>query len=227
MDVHTTSDGTIVVIHDEKVDRTTNGKGEVHQLSIEEIKLLDAGYFWTKPNKTTNDNEFPYRNKRIKIPTLREIFENFPRSRFVIEIKQKSPSISYQLCRLITDYHLESQALVASTHGNRLKEFRQYCPNVETSMSIGESIIFKINSLFRILFWVKTKTKTIQVPPRIGKIDLVTKNFIRKAHKKNIKVQIWTVNKEEDMLHFINLGIDGIITDKPDKLLKILERKKR
>ncbi len=83
-DAHITKDGQIVLMHDEEVDRTTDGTGLIEELTLDEIKNLDAAYDWTIDDGKT----FPYRGQGIQVPTLDEVFQRFPNMRYVIEIKQ-------------------------------------------------------------------------------------------------------------------------------------------
>src|SRR5690349_7341594 len=77
MDAHITKDGQIVLMHDEKVDRTTNGKGLIEDLTLDELKQLDAAYQWTNDDSKT----FPYRGKGIQVPILEQLFQKFPQMR--------------------------------------------------------------------------------------------------------------------------------------------------
>src|SRR5512139_2954475 len=83
MDAHMTRDGKIVLMHDERVDRTTDGTGLIEDLTLAELKQLDAAYQWSNDDGRT----FPYRGQGIQVPTLRELFEKFPEMRYVIVIK--------------------------------------------------------------------------------------------------------------------------------------------
>ena len=95
LDIHSTKDGELVVIHDETVDRTTNGKGRVQDYSLAELQKLDAGYWWTPDEGQT----FPFRGSQLRIPTVEEVFKRFPNLWINIDIKQKSPSIVKAICR--------------------------------------------------------------------------------------------------------------------------------
>ena len=94
LDVHSTSDGTLVVMHDSQVDRTTNGSGQVNQMTLVQLKKLDAGYGFTPDGGKT----YPYRGRGITIPTLQEVFDALPDKTFNIEPKQAEPSITKPLC---------------------------------------------------------------------------------------------------------------------------------
>lgn len=97
MDIHSTSDSILVLLHDNKLNRTTNGKGYVWDFTIESIKELNAGFYWTKDDSIT----FPFRESGIEIPTLEEVFINFNDYKLNIEIKHHEAHVAKNLCHLI------------------------------------------------------------------------------------------------------------------------------
>ena len=129
MDLHITADSVLVINHDETVDRTTDGTGEIEAMTLAEIKALDAGYDWSSDDGGT----FPYRGMGLTIPTLEEIFQTFPDYRMTIEIKKTMVSMAVPFCEMIRAYSMQDKVLVASFHNERMEEFRQACPEVATS----------------------------------------------------------------------------------------------
>ncbi|MEZ4831342.1 MAG: glycerophosphodiester phosphodiesterase family protein [Caldilineaceae bacterium] len=134
MDVHASADGVLVVRHDDTVDSTTNGQGEVRTKTLAELKALDAGYRWTDDDGAT----FPFRGQGITIPTLEEVFAALPDMPMTIEIKQADPSITQPLCDLIRRYNKTDQVIVGSFHNHALDDFRRICPEVATSGHEGD-----------------------------------------------------------------------------------------
>ena len=129
MDIRSTKDGHIVVFHDETVTRTTNGNARVNDLTLAELKQLDAGYKWTADRGAT----FPFRGKGIVSPTLDEVFASFPHMRMTIEIKQKEPDIVEAFGNLIRHHGMQHRVLVACFDSGTLKRFRKLFPEVATS----------------------------------------------------------------------------------------------
>ena len=121
MDLHSTADGVLVVMHDDTVDRTTDGSGPIQSLTLEEIKALDAGYRWSADEGQT----FPFRGQGITVPTLEEVFAAFPDVALNIEIKQAEPSLVEPFCQLIRAYGMGERVLVASFHQESIKACRQ------------------------------------------------------------------------------------------------------
>ena len=220
LDVHSTSDGTLVVMHDGSVERTTDGRGQIKEMSLENLKKLDAGYLFTTDNGAT----FPFRGKGITVPTLAEIFDALPGMNFNIEPKQQTPSIIKPLCELIRARKMEDKIIVGSFHQAVIDEFRATCPEIATSASPSEVTTFLTLSKTGISESYNPPMQALQIPENLGKLSVVTKNFVENAHRKNLKVHVWTVNDPADMQRLIDEGVDGIMTDYPDRLLNLLGR---
>jgi glycerophosphoryl diester phosphodiesterase len=220
MDLHSTQDGALVVIHDSTVDRTTNGTGAVQEFTLDELQELDAGYEWT----ADDGQSFPFRGRGIRIPTLSDVFAEFPAVRMNIEIKQSEPSIVVPLCRLIRDYGKAQQALIASFDAETIEEFRQVCPEVATGAGEDEIRVLYVLSLARLGRVYSPPAEAQQVPEYQGDIHVVTRAFVDAAHGRNVEVHVWTVNEVQDMQRMLDLGVDGIITDYPDRLMGLLGR---
>ena len=221
LDVRGTVDGELVVIHDARVDRTTDKTGEIHQMTLADVKKLDAGYKWTPDSGQT----FPFRGKNVSIPTLREVLDAFPTMRFNIEPKQQTPSIVKPLCTMIRERRITEKVVVASFSQTILDEFRRECPEVATSASTTE--VGKFLAMFKtgVSEAYSPAMQALQIPENAG-VQIVSREFIEAARERNLQVHVWTVNQTEDMKRLIELGVDGVMTDYPDRLLKTLGRLK-
>jgi glycerophosphoryl diester phosphodiesterase len=227
MDIHATSDGVLVLIHDDTVDRTTDGTGRVKEMTFAELRELDAGYYWTDDDGAT----YPYRGQGIVIPSLDEIMTAFPGMRMNIEIKQQEPSITAVTCDLIRQHNMSERVLLASFHQVVIEEFRAACPEVATSMVAAEIRPFWIlNTLFLgRLYQPPANAHAFQVPERstlpvLGEVQVITPRFVRNAQRHNITVHVWTINETADMERLLATGVDGLITDRPDLMLELLGR---
>jgi len=221
LDVHATKDGEIVVIHDETVDRTTDGRGAVKDFTLEELKRLDAGYHFTPDGGVT----YPYRGRGITIPTLKEVFAAFPQARINIEIKQSNPPIEGRLGALIEGMGAEDRVLVISFDDEAIARFRKLAPGVATGAAEGEIREFVTYLTLRMVPFYVPKADAFQVPEWYGEYHIVTKAFVDAAHSKNVEVHVWTVNEKEDMRRLLKLGVDGIITDYPDHLIEVMKER--
>jgi glycerophosphoryl diester phosphodiesterase len=222
MDLHGTSDGALVVIHDATVERTTNGAGRVGALTLAELKRLDAGYRWTADGGRTH----PFRGKGITVPTLREVLDKFPRVRLNIDIKQAQPSIVKPLCRMIEDSGAAARVTVASFNSQTLAEFRRECPAVATSAGVDE--VFALSADLQAGRGInagKVSFRAVQVPESLGGArGWLTAQLVAAVQRGGVEVHVWTVNDEAGMRRMIAAGVDGIMTDYPDKLLALLRQ---
>lgn len=222
MDAHITRDGAIVLMHDEEVDRTTEGTGLIENMTLDELKQLDAAYQWSNDGGKT----FPYRGQGILVPTLEELFEKFPQMRYVIEIKLTQNPIDQPLCDLIRQYDMQDKVMVASFHDEVMQHFRETCPEIATSASRTEVRNFVLLGKVFLSGFIAPKYQSIQPPydPKDSlNIPIMTERFIREAHAKNIKVEPWTVDDPVLMKQYIEWGVDGIMTDRPDLMIEVLQ----
>ena len=221
MDVHGTRDGALVLIHDDTVDRTTDGSGRVLNFTLAELQQLDAGDYWTPDDGAT----YPYRGQGVRIPTLDEVVTTFPAVKYNIEIKQVEPSIAAPMCEALRRHGLTERTLVASFHATAMTEFRAACPEVATSMVESEiRPFFVLNTIFLGRLFTPPGT-AFQVPEYSGNLHVLTPRFVRGAHANNVAVHPWTIDDPADMERFLDMGVDGIITDRPDLMLELLARR--
>lgn len=222
MDAHITKDGRIVLMHDEAVDRTTDGTGLIEEMTLAELKQLDAAYDWTNDEGAT----FPYRGQGIQVPTLDEVFEKFPQMRYAIEIKKTTNPMEQPMCDLIRKYGMQDRVVVASFHDAVMQNFRALCPEVTTSASRGEVTRYVLLGKAFLWGFYAPQFQTIQPPydPADSlNIPIMTERFIRESQTKGIRVEPWTVNDPAIMKQYITWGVDGIITDRPDLMMEVLQ----
>jgi glycerophosphoryl diester phosphodiesterase len=219
-DVRATADGELVLFHDEGVERTTDGTGKVGALTLAELKRLDAAYRFS----TDGGRSFPLRGSGVAVPTLREVFKALPQMRFNIEPKQSAPPIAAPLCRLIREHGMTDRVLIASFSATTLGEFRRECPEVATSAATGEVASFLTLQSAGLAASYSPAVQALQVPEHAGALRVLTRDFVEAAHGRNLRVHAWTVNDEGDMRRLVELGVDGVMTDYPDRLIKVLGR---
>lgn len=209
MDVHLTKDNRLVVIHDDSVDRTTNGKGKVVELSYEEIKRLDAGFHFS-----TDGENFPFRGKGISILELEEFFKTLPNASYYIEVKVKDPLAAEILVQLIEKYKLENRVLIGSVRDSVNENLKQ--------LSRGKITVFSglkevISWYFAYLLEIRGIVNPPQVLaiPNLPRMMPITENFIKAVKEQNSKLHIFTINDKEQILNLKTLGVDGVMTDNP------------
>jgi glycerophosphoryl diester phosphodiesterase len=223
IDIRSTKNGKLVIIHDSTVDSTTNGTGPVNRFSLKELKRLDAGYRWSPDGGRT----YPLRGKGLAIPSLDEVFMAFPKMRINIEIKEPEHEIPALLCDLIREHQKVEHVMIASFDASQLKRFRSQCPLVATSVAAREAVLFYGLQWAYLDNIYSPPAQAMQVPDRYGSTRVITHRFLKAAHARNMRVHVWTVNDTEQMRQLINLGVDGIMTDYPQRLLRLLERSRK
>jgi len=220
MDIRQTADGVLVVLHDETVDRTTDGSGPVAALTLSSLRELDAGYHWSPDGGKT----YPHRGQGLTVPSLREVFSALPGARMNLEIKTRDATLSKPVCELIREHRMEQRVVVASFAQGAMDAFRAACPGVATAATADEARqLFRLTALFlEALF--EPRAEALQVPERLGNLEVLTPRFMGAARRLNLKIDVWTVNEPEDMRRLIALPVDGIMTDYPDRMLALIRK---
>ncbi len=220
LDVRATADGALVVFHDATVERTTEGRGRVGEMTLAELKRLDAAYRWTPDGGKT----FPLRGSGVGVPTLEEVFAALPGMRFNIEPKRGTSSLSKALCRVVRERSMSEKVLIASFTQGVLDEFRRECPGVATSAGPAEVSKFLALSETGLGASYSPPMQALQTPEHAGGVRVIDAGFVAAAHERNLRVHAWTVNDPARMSGLAELGVDGIMTDYPDQLMALLGR---
>ena len=217
-DLRQTRDGVLVISHDESVDGKSNGVGRVADLTFAQLLKLDAAYNWSPEEGPT----FPYRGKGITYISLEEVFKALPDMRFNIDMKQIDPPIYTELCELIRKYDMQDKVVAASFSHQNTVAFRKICPEVTSAGDETETRIFVFMNLAYLGPWFSPDFKTFQVPIKSSGITIITPHFVRAAHARNVRVDVWTIDESSEMKRLLDIGVDGIITDRPDRLMELL-----
>jgi glycerophosphoryl diester phosphodiesterase len=225
-DIHITKDGYLVTIHDPSVDRTTNGKGNVADLTLAEIQALDAGYHF----KDLEGN-YSYRGKGVYIPSVEELFQTFKDIKIEIEIKDDNPperieEIASKLWNLIEEYQMEKKILIASFDQDILNTFEKYAKG-RTAISAGRQEVknFVVTHKFLLRNLYVPEVDAFQIPVEDSGFDLTDQRLIDGAHRLGMDIHYWTIDDPETMEKLIEAGADGILTNRPDLLLQLLKEK--
>jgi glycerophosphoryl diester phosphodiesterase/membrane-associated phospholipid phosphatase len=221
MDLQITADDEVVVIHDGTVDRTTDGTGAVRDLDLDEIRELDAGWYFEA------DGEYPFRGQDVRIPTLEEILERFPGTHLIVELKTDGGEAVIQpVIDLLREHGRDDGTVtVASFSTDYLEPVREQLPDVPTNMPEGETTGFYLRQLVGLHPWWTPPGELFHVPEVHDGRQVVTPRFVRAAERLGIDVQVWTVNETEQMHRLLDAGVHGIMTDHPDRLVAVLEER--
>ncbi len=214
-DIHLTRDDQIVVFHDAQLERTTNGKGPVSNCTLAELRELDAGYQFTIDGET-----HPMRGRGLGIPTLEEALDRHPDVHLNLEMKGRDLRLATKLWEFIGAHGVHDRVLAAAAYDPMTAAFRKLAGD-RVVTSAGARGIFE--------FWLAVRTgmhrfvrpafHALQVPIRHGVLRVVDERFVEAAHAHALKVHVWTVDDPFEMRWLESLGVDGIMTDRPEVLL--------
>ena len=228
-DIHAARDGVLVLIHDDTLERTTNGSGLVWEHTLAELRRFDAGYHFSPDGGQTH----PYRGRGVAVPTLEEVVEAFPDVRLNVDIKQApaaggpdrqdQPPVLEALADFIEKRGLQDRLLVASFRERVMQEFRSASGGaVATSATQGEARRFWLASRLRLERLLRVPYDALQVPARYGSRTVVDRRLVEAAHGRGVQVHVWTVDEPEEMRRLLGLGVDGLMSDRPDVLLEVV-----
>jgi glycerophosphoryl diester phosphodiesterase len=215
LDVHLTADSELVVIHDSSVSRTTGRRGRVENMTLAEIRKLDAGFKFTMDHGRT----FPYRGKGLRIPTLGEVLDAFPESWITVEIKQTRAGVAEALAQVLRSHRAEERVIVASHEHELLAAFRAVAPAVATSFSKDEVRDFLLRLRGGTMDGYRPPGVAFQVPEYKGLRRVVSKSVIEAVHGFGVEVHVWTVNEPVHISRLLSWGVDGIMTDDPARAI--------
>jgi glycerophosphoryl diester phosphodiesterase len=212
LDVHATADGRVICMHDENVERTTDGVGLVREKTFAELQALDAGAKFT----TDGGKTFPYRGTGLKVPTLEEVLRKFPSMHFTVEIKQFKPSIVDAVIAVIEATGMSEKVVVASFDDDTVRDVRAKRPSFATSLAAGEIIRFMQLLSEEDVAAYKPPARLVQPP-----FAAITQERMRIANQLGMRIHVWTVDDRADMERMWKLGVHGIMTDVPELLMTV------
>jgi glycerophosphoryl diester phosphodiesterase len=218
--VHATSDGVVVVLHDETLERTTEGSGAVRALPLAAVERLDAGYRFRAP-----DGTYPYRDRALGVPTLAALLQAFPAVPLNIEIKQNEPPIEAAVLATLDRFAARERTLLAAEDAVIMGRIRAAAPDVLTSFSAAEVAEFIYRLRDGRLGSYRPPGVALQVPPAFAGTAIVTAESVAAAHALGLEVHVWTINDEAEIERLLDLGVDGIMTDFPARAAAVLRRR--
>lgn len=246
LDVHLSGDGQIVVLHDETVDRTTNGTGSVEDMTVAQIKLLDAAH-WFVPDEGTvagrPEAEYALRGiatgakappegyvaNDFTIPTLEEVLRAFPEVPINIELKpttRQTGAIEQAAAGLLAKHGRTDDVIVVSFNDASTLLFKALAPDVPTATGTGQAALFWASHNSALPGAPNPLNVALQVPMALG-VPVMSQDFVDDAHANDLAVHVWTINDEATMRQLVAWGVDGIMTDRPTLLERILDERRR
>ena len=206
-DVHVTRDGQVVAFHDVRLDRVTDRPGLIRDLPWSEVSRARLGGGGSEG-----------------VPLLTDVIEAFPGT--CLNIDLKAPGTAGPLWQLVERYALHDLICVGSFQQRHLSQFRRLAQgSVATAAGVAGTALMRFSpaSLSRMLH---TPADVLQVPATIAvagrRLDLVTDTFVRAAHRAGRQVHVWTIDDPDEMTRLLDLGVDGLVSDRIDVLKQVL-----
>ena len=206
-DVHATADGVPVVFHDATLDRLTGRSGTIAALTWADVRSIRiAG--------------------AAAVPRLDEVLDAWPEIRFNIDVKADggtAPTVA-----AVRHAGAADRVLLASFDDRRLARIRALAgPAVATSLGLREAARLRLASLTGRRLRLPPSVAAAQVPPRYGPVPVVDRRFVRLAHRLGLQVHVWTIDEPAEMHRLLDLGVDGIMTDRPATLREVCRARGR
>ena len=218
MDVRITKDGHVVLVHDPNLFEITGKNVKVSDSTLEQLQQLDFGFNWT-----LNGQTFPYRGIGIRVTKLEDLVKEFPKALLNIELKLPDPGyfgrgrrVGAEVCRILRVNKATDRAIVMSFSDLAWLNFRTTCPEVATAS--GPLGMLPAIILAAVGFHAPPSLfpySAIQPP-----MELAFKSFVSLAHKADLAFHVWTVDDPSDISDLIEIGVDGIMSDRLDILLE-------
>jgi glycerophosphoryl diester phosphodiesterase len=219
-DVHASLDGIPVLIHDADEGRVCESSGRVAELPLADLKRLDAGYRFDP----AGDGRHPFRGRGLRLPTLREALAAFPEARFNLELKADQPGLVEAVTAEVVSAGAEARTLLTAESDALMARLRAHLLRERVAVAQGAS-------RGDVLAFVRSALEdrpppaepmALQVPESFGGRPLVTDAFVAHAHAHDLQVHVWTINDPAQMRRLLRLGVDGIVTDFPARLVRAI-----
>jgi glycerophosphoryl diester phosphodiesterase len=215
-DVHTTRDGVVVAFHDSRLDRVTDANGAIADLTIAEVEEADAGFHFTLDGGATH----PYRGRGETVPRLADLLEQYPDTNFNIDPKADASVIP--LVHLLEQRNAFARVCIGAFSDRRLLAIRRLSRG-RACTSMGPRAVAGVRMRSLAGRPLTHGADCLQIPTRFRGIPLATPGLLRACHRSGIPVHVWTVDEEAEMERLLDLGVDGIMSDRPRLLASVFE----
>jgi len=218
-DIHRTRDGALVIFHDATLERTTNGRGKIAEHTLAELRQLDAAHHFSRDGRT-----HPHRAQGIRIPTLEEALDLHPDLRLNVEMKGDDPRLADAFWDFVQAHGVHDRVLAAAATDALTARFRKHAKDrVATSPGVRGILHFWLAVRAGVVTRMRFPFQALQVPRTQGPLTVVDPAFLDAAHALGIQVHVWTINDPLEMRYLDALGVDGIMTDRPEVMLAALD----
>ena len=214
-DVRISRDGVVVAFHDATLERTTNGVGAVDEWEFSDLQRLDAAWWFDE------GNGYPRRGSGVQIPSLAEVFEMWPDAMFNIDLK--GPGLEWAVADVIKRHGREGSTLIGSFVDHRIAKFRRITHG-GIAVSAGPSTVLAMLAASRLGRTIRRPVAAYQLPFNYKSVP-IDRKLVDAIHRADAQIHTWTVNEAPDMHRLLDLGVDGIVSDRPDVLNEVLRER--
>ena len=214
-DAQLTRDGVVLAFHDEILDRVTDLHGRVGDHTLEELRGADAGYHFSLDGGRSH----PLRGTGVTVPTLEEVLLAWPSVRFNIDAKTEE--VVAPLAKLIDRLRVADRVCIGSFSDSRLRRFRRLSRG-EVSTSMGRRAVGAARLASLVGTMPASGADCVQVPCTRRGVRIVDRSFIRAARRGGLQVHVWTIDDRAEMERLLDLGVDGIMSDRPALLREVM-----
>lgn len=220
-DVHLSRDGVVMVFHDDETAALTGEPGTIEARTAAEIASLDPAFSFSDDGGVS----FPLRGTGVRVPTLAEVLRRYPRMRFNVDAKPDDAALAEALARVIREARAEDRTCVGSFFDVQAERLGALLP--------GVCRFLPQEAATRHVMAAKAGAAPVglpggyevaDLPARMGDLTVVDRPVVEHFHRLGIPVHVWTVDDEDEMRALLALGVDGIVTDRPDVLARVLGR---
>jgi glycerophosphoryl diester phosphodiesterase len=213
-DAHVTRDGIVVAFHDHRLDNRTDRHGEIEALDIAQVEQGDAGFHFAGA-----DGTFPFRGRDVRVPRLEEVLSRWPDA--YVNIDPKTDRCVEPLVALLDRHQAWERVCIGAFSDRRLARVRalsrgRACTSMGPAATATARLAAATGRMPRL------GADCLQVPPRRHGVTIVSERFVRAAHRSKLPVHVWTIDDAATMRHLLDLGVDGIMTNRPRLLFEVL-----
>lgn len=219
-DIRVTRDGVPIVFHDAILDRTTDGSGPVADRTWAELQALDAGFRFRDPQNVS------WAGRGVRIPALVEVLRRFPDCVFSVEIKrepaEREGAVAAAVVAAIRQAGMERRVLVGSVSEATVLRVQAVAPDIPSFYSFRSGALLLLATWLGLARWYRPAHNALLIPQRLFGLNYIDADVCRTAHGLGLPMLAWTVNEPAEMERLLRLGVDGIITDRPDLLARVV-----
>lgn len=218
LDIHCSADGHIVVFHDPTLERLTDGTGSVEERTLEELRAFDAGYRFSPDNGATH----PFRDAGVVIPTLDEVLGVVRDLPVIVEIKSRRAGVA--MGEWLQRSRHRERILVGGFDARNVDPARPHARwRCTAERDLRGYVLFGKIGLGR--YFRPRGVDAAMVPEKRSFLRVVSPGFVRQAHADGIGVFVWTVNRPDDIRRLFDWGVDGLLSDAPGRVRRILDER--